>query len=262
MHTEVANQTQAVNREKLEAMNRTQHRSLTNVAALPSMRKVLIIEDDQAMAVALRDGFSYEGYTVEVARDGAVGLKLATDRNHDLIILDVMLPKICGLDVCKHLRTAGNQTPIIMLTARGQEIDKVVGLKTGADDYVTKPFSFLELMARVEAILRRSNRTEDAFEQAQFGDVMLNFKNLEAHKNGLPLDLSPREFKLLRYFLEHKGEVITRDQLLDAVWGYDGFPLTRTVDMHIAKLRHKIEDSPADPHYIITVHRAGYKFIG
>jgi DNA-binding response OmpR family regulator len=226
------------------------------------MRKVLIIEDDQAMAVALRDGFSYEGYTVEVARDGATGLKLATDKAHDLIILDVMLPKVCGLDVCKHLRTGGNRTPIIMLTARGQEIDKVVGLKTGADDYVTKPFSFLELMARVEAILRRTNRAEDAFEQAQFGDVVLNFKNLEAYKKGRSLDLSPREFKLLRYFLEHKGEVITRDQLLDAVWGYDGFPLTRTVDMHIAKLRHKIEDSPADPHYIITVHRAGYKFIG
>ncbi|MBD0369235.1 MAG: response regulator transcription factor [Pyrinomonadaceae bacterium] len=226
------------------------------------MRKVLIVEDDQAMAVALRDGFSYEGYTVEVARDGALGLKLATDKSHDLIILDVMLPKMCGLEVCKSLRTSGNQTPIIMLTARGQEIDKVVGLKTGADDYVTKPFSFLELMARVEAILRRSNRAEDAFEQAQFGDVVLNFKNLEAHKSGHALDLSPREFKLLKYFLEHKGEVITRDQLLDAVWGYDGFPLTRTVDMHIAKLRHKIEDSPADPRYIITVHRAGYKFIG
>ncbi|MCA1558170.1 MAG: response regulator transcription factor, partial [Acidobacteria bacterium] len=204
----------------------------------------------------------YEGYTVEVARDGSAGLKLATDKNHDLIILDVMLPKMCGLDVCKHLRTQGNQTPIIMLTARGQEIDKVVGLKTGADDYVTKPFSFLELMARVEAILRRTSRSEEGFEQAQFGDIVLNFKNMEAHKGGHALELSPREFKILKYFLEHKGEVITRDQLLDAVWGYDGFPLTRTVDMHIAKLRHKIEDSPADPHHIVTVHRAGYKFIG
>lgn len=243
-------------------MNAAQHRTLTDFDSLSPMRKVLIIEDDQAMAVALRDGFSYEGYTVEVARDGAAGLKLATDRNHDLIILDVMLPKVCGLDVCKRLRGDGNQTPIIMLTARGQEIDKVVGLKTGADDYVTKPFSFLELMARVEAILRRTSRAEEGFEQAQFGDVVLNFKNLEAQKSGHALDLSPREFKLLKYFLEHRGEVITRDQLLDAVWGYDGFPLTRTVDMHIAKLRHKIEDSPADPHFIITVHRAGYKFIG
>lgn len=249
-------------RENIEAMSVAQGaRALTDFDVSP-MRKVLIIEDDQAMAVALRDGFSYEGYTVEVARDGATGLRLATDRNHDLIILDVMLPKVCGLDVCKRLRTDGNQTPIIMLTARGQEIDKVVGLKTGADDYVTKPFSFLELMARVEAILRRTSRGEDTLENAQFGDVVLNFKNLEARKSGHSIELSPREFKLLRYFLEHKGEVITRDQLLDAVWGYEGFPLTRTVDMHIAKLRHKIEDSPSDPHYIITVHRAGYKFIG
>jgi DNA-binding response OmpR family regulator len=262
MRSEVLNPTAVATHENVETMNRTQHRPFTEFDSLPPMRKVLIIEDDQAMAVALRDGFSYEGYTVEVARDGAMGLKLATDKNHDLIILDVMLPKVCGLDVCKRLRTDGNQTPIIMLTARGQEIDKVVGLKTGADDYVTKPFSFLELMARVEAILRRTNRGEDALEQAQFGDIVLNFKNLEARKGGHPLELSPREFKLLKYFLEHKGEVVTRDHLLDAVWGYDGFPLTRTVDMHIAKLRHKIEDSPSDPHYIITVHRAGYKFIG
>ena len=226
------------------------------------MRKVLIIEDDQAMAVALRDGFNYEGYTVEVARDGALGLRLAADKNHDLIILDVMLPKLCGLDVCKRLRAEGHRTPIIMLTARGQEIDKVVGLKTGADDYVTKPFSFLELMARVEAILRRTSRTEESFDEAQFGDIWLNFKTLEARKSERSLDLSPREFKILKYFLERRGEVITRDQLLDGVWGYDGFPLTRTVDMHIAKLRHKIEDNPADPRYIVTVHRAGYKFIG
>jgi DNA-binding response OmpR family regulator len=262
MQREGLTRAQTADHENVEAMSRTQHRTLTDFDTLSPMRKVLIIEDDQAMAVALRDGFSYEGYTVEVARDGSTGLKLATDKNHDLIILDVMLPKMCGLEVCKHLRGDGNQTPIIMLTARGQEIDKVVGLKTGADDYVTKPFSFLELMARVEAILRRTSRTEDAFEQAQFGDVVLNFRNLEAHKNGHALELSPREFKILKYFLERKGEVITRDQLLDAVWGYDGFPLTRTVDMHIAKLRHKIEDSPSDPHYIITVHRAGYKFIG
>jgi DNA-binding response OmpR family regulator len=262
MQSESVNRAQTITHENAEAMNRSQNRSLTDLEAQSPTRKVLIIEDDQAMAVALRDGFSYEGYTVEVARDGAAGLKLATDRNHDLIILDVMLPKMCGLEVCKHLRGDGKQTPIIMLTARGQEIDKVVGLKTGADDYVTKPFSFLELMARVEAVMRRTNRTETAFEQVQFGDVMLNFKNMEAQKSGRLLDLSPREFKILRYFLEHKGEVITRDQLLDAVWGYDGFPLTRTVDMHIAKLRHKIEDFPSDPHYIITVHRAGYKFIG
>jgi DNA-binding response OmpR family regulator len=220
------------------------------------MRKVLIVEDDQAMAVALRDGFTYEGYSVEVARDGSAGLRVASEKRLDLVILDVMLPKMSGLDVCKHLRSTGNSTPIIMLTARGQEIDKVLGLKTGADDYVTKPFSFLELMARVEAVLRRATAPVEAVERVQFGN------NFEASKNGRALELSPREFKIMKYFVERRGEVISRDQLLDAVWGYDCLPLTRTVDMHIAKLRQKIEDTPSDPRYIITVHRVGYKFTG
>ena len=226
------------------------------------MRKVLIVEDDQAMAVALRDGFTYEGYAVQVARDGATGLRMATEKGHDLVILDVMLPRMSGLDVCRQLRSAGNGTPIIMLTARGQEIDKVLGLKTGADDYVTKPFSFLELMARVEAVLRRASKATETVESAQFGDVEVNFKSFEASKGGRALDLSPREFKMLKYFVEHRGEVVTRDQLLDHVWGYEGLPLTRTVDMHIAKLRQKIEDTPSDPRHIITVHRVGYKFTG
>ena len=227
-----------------------------------NMRKVLIVEDDQAMAVALRDGFSYEGYAVQVARDGATGLQLARERGHDLVILDVMLPRISGLDVCRQLRSAGNDTPIIMLTARGQEIDKVLGLKTGADDYVTKPFSFLELMARVEAVLRRASKPAEAVESVSFGDVKINFKTFEASKGGQTVELSPREFKMMKYFAEHRGEVVTRDQLLDHVWGYEGLPLTRTVDMHIAKLRQKIEDTPSDPRHIITVHRVGYKFTG
>ena len=227
-----------------------------------AMRKVLIVEDDQAMAVALRDGFTYEGYSVQVARDGATGLKLAEEKGHDLVILDVMLPRLSGLDVCRQLRGAGNDTPIIMLTARGQEIDKVLGLKTGADDYVTKPFSFLELMARVEAVLRRASKTTEQIETVQFGDVGINFKLFEASKDGRSIDLSPREFKMLKYFVERRGEVVTRDQLLDHVWGYEGLPLTRTVDMHIAKLRQKIEDTPSDPRHIITVHRVGYKFTG
>ncbi|PYS83359.1 MAG: DNA-binding response regulator [Acidobacteria bacterium] len=226
------------------------------------MRKVLIVEDDQAMAVALRDGFSYEGYTVQVARDGATGLQLARERGHDLVILDVMLPRMSGLDVCRQLRSAGNDTPVIMLTARGQEIDKVLGLKTGADDYVTKPFSFLELMARVEAVLRRASKATEQVERVEFGDVEINFKTFEASKGGQTIELSPREFKMMKYFAEHRGEVVTRDQLLDHVWGYEGLPLTRTVDMHIAKLRQKIEDIPSDPRHIITVHRVGYKFTG
>src|SRR6185436_3936604 len=198
------------------------------------MRKVLIIEDDQAMAVALQDGFEYEGYTVTVAKDGGAGLRLALEKELDLIILDVMLPKVSGFDVCKQLRGAENSVPIIMLTARGQEIDKVLGLKIGADDYVTKPFSFMELTARVEAVLRRSSSRIAPPDTYTFGDVMLDFKKSIAIKGDSSIDLSPREFRIMKYFIEHRGEVLTRDQLLNQVWGYDSFPLTRTVDTHIA----------------------------
>jgi DNA-binding response OmpR family regulator len=179
----------------------------------------------------------------------------------DLIVLDVMLPKVSGFDICKQLRGAGNNTPIIMLTARGQEIDKVVGLKIGADDYVTKPFSFMELMARVEALMRRTQRGAETTDEFRFGDCVVNFRKFEVTKGGALLELSAREFNILKYFIERRGEVVTRDQLLDSVWGYGSFPLTRTVDMHIAKLRQKIEDTPHDPRHIITVHRVGYKFI-
>jgi DNA-binding response OmpR family regulator len=226
------------------------------------MSRVLIVEDDASMAIALRDGFEFEGYNVTVAKDGQSGFRLATEKDLDLIILDVMLPQMSGLDVCKKLRNAGNNIPIILLTARGQEIDKVLGLKTGADDYVTKPFSFMELVARVEALLRRTSKHIANLEQFQFGDITLNFKKNEALYGEEMLDLSPREFKILKYFIEHQGEVVTRDQLLDAVWGYDSFPFTRTVDTHIAKLRQKIKEDPANARHIITVHRAGYKFIG
>jgi DNA-binding response OmpR family regulator len=226
------------------------------------MSRVLIVEDDPSMAIALRDGFEFEGYSVTVAKDGPTGFRLATEKDLDIIILDVMLPQMSGLDVCKKLRNAGNSIPIILLTARGQEIDKVLGLKTGADDYVTKPFSFMELVARVEALLRRTSKHIANLEQYQFGDIILNFKKNEARLGEEMLDLSPREFKILKYFIEHQGEVVTRDQLLDAVWGYDSFPFTRTVDTHIAKLRHKIKDDPSNARHILTVHRAGYKFIG
>ena len=226
------------------------------------MPKVLIVEDDDSMAVALKDGFEYEGYSVVLARDGAAGHRLAGEINPDLMVLDVMLPKMSGLDVCKKIRAEGNRLPIIMLTARGQEVDKVLGLKMGADDYITKPFGFMELMARVEAVLRRATGGEGMTESYQFGDVHVDFKKFEAKKKGKSLDLSPREFRLLHYFVEHRGEVVPRDQLLDTVWDYDNPPLTRTVDMHIAKLRKKIEDNPADPQFIVTIHRLGYKFTG
>jgi len=226
------------------------------------MPKVLIVEDDEAMATALRDGFSYEGYDVSVARDGQAGLKLAGEGTPDVIILDVMLPKMSGLDVCKQIRREGNPVPILMLTARGQEIDKVLGLKLGADDYVTKPFGFLELMARVEAILRRGSAGKPGLESYRFGDVEVDFKKGEARKKGKLVDLSPRELRLLEFFIRHRGEVVAREVLLDTVWGYDSAPLTRTVDMHVAKLRKKIEDPRSEPKFLITIHRMGYKFTG
>jgi DNA-binding response OmpR family regulator len=226
------------------------------------MPSVLIIEDNEAMAVALHDGFSYEGYDVRMATDGVTGLQMMSETNCDLVILDIMLPRLSGLDVCKRVRRDGNKVPIIMLTARGQEIDKVLGLKAGADDYVTKPFSFLELMARVEAVLRRCASGQECEEHYEFGDVVVDFKRSEATKSGELLPLSPREFKLLQFLINHRGEVLPRERLLDAVWGYDDVPLTRTVDMHIAKLRKKIEDTPGQPVHIVTVPRLGYKFTG
>jgi two-component system alkaline phosphatase synthesis response regulator PhoP len=228
-------------------------------------RSVLIVEDDKAMSVALCDGLASEGFRVICATNGEDGLALATERKPDVVILDVMLPRLNGLDVCRKLRAAGNDVPIIMLTARGQETDRVLGLKLGADDYVTKPFSFLELVARIEAVLRRSSDHGPAtatIEVYEFGDVRIDFRHHEATKDGRTLALSPREFLLMAYLVAHRGAVITRDQLLDAVWGYDSMPFTRTVDTHVAKLRKKIEDDPANPRHLITVHRLGYKFLG
>jgi DNA-binding response OmpR family regulator len=226
------------------------------------MPKVLIVEDDEAMSAALKDGFEYEGYAVAVARDGAQGFKLASEGNPDLIVLDLMLPKISGLDVCKRLREKGSDVPILMLTARGQEIDKVVGLRTGADDYMTKPFGFMELMARVEAVLRRTRAPSKKAAVCRFGDVEVDFAKCEARKAGAPVPISALELRLLEFFLEHRGDVLSRDRLLTAVWGYEGSAFSRTVDVHVAKLRRKIEDKPDDPRHIVTVHGMGYKFTG
>jgi DNA-binding response OmpR family regulator len=238
---------------------------MTSVQGIGVGRSVLVVEDDKAMSVALCDGLASEGFKVVCASNGEDGLSLATERTPDVVILDVMLPRLNGLDVCRKLRAAGNEVPIIMLTARGQEADKVLGLKLGADDYVTKPFSFLELVARVEAVLRRSAspRPEPAATEAyEFGDVRIDFRHHEATKGGHPLVLSPREFLIMAYLVAHRGAVVTREQLLDAVWGYDNMPFTRTVDTHVAKLRKKIEEDPANPRYLITLHRLGYKFLG
>lgn len=226
------------------------------------MQKVLIIEDEPAMVLGLRDNFEYEGYEVLVAHDGVEGLDRALRDKPNVILLDVMLPRKSGLDVCRELRSKGVETPIVMLTARGQEIDKVIGLEIGADDYVTKPFSIKELLARVRAALRRASRQVVELKSYRFGSVALDFEKYQASKGGRAIDLSAREFEILKYFIQHRGETLTRDQLLDEVWGYDNYPITRTVDNHIAKLRQKVEDVPTEPQYIVTVHRSGYKFLG
>jgi len=226
------------------------------------MRRILIVEDDQVMAVALSEGLAFEGYRAEIAGDGQAGLRLALEQKFDLILLDVMLPKLGGFDLCQQLRGAGHHTPVIMLTARSLEVEKVLGLKIGADDYVTKPFSLMELLARIEAVLRRTARRMELIEAYGFDDVELDFKQNQATKGGLPLELTAREFKLLKFLIENRGEAVSREQLLNRVWAYDGAPLTRTVDTHIAKLRQKIESDPNHPRRLITVHRVGYKFIG
>ena len=230
------------------------------------MAKILIVEDEPEMILGLQDNFELEGYEVIIARDGATGLEQALAHQPDLVVLDVMLPRKSGLDVCRELRAAAFAQPILMLTARGQELDKVVGLEIGADDYITKPFALRELLARVRAHLRRAARQiETQPQQAEiysFGAITLDLKKYQATKLQQPLELSPREFDLLKYFIAHRGAAITRDQLLNEVWGYAADVFTRTVDNHIAKLRQKIEDDPENPQYLITIHRVGYRFLG
>jgi DNA-binding response OmpR family regulator len=225
------------------------------------MSKILIVEDEPDMVLGLKDNFEFEGYEVLTASDGQTGLERARSQKPDLVVLDIMLPKLSGLEVCKTLRGDGFEGPIIMLTARGQEIDKVVGLELGADDYVTKPFSIRELLARVRAILRRTEGKKKRLARYQFSDVELDFEAYRATKGGSPLELSPREFELLRYLIERKGDTVSRDRLLEDVWGYESYPSTRTVDTHIAKLRAKIGDSGSEPRWILTIHGAGYKFV-
>jgi two-component system alkaline phosphatase synthesis response regulator PhoP len=224
--------------------------------------RILIVEDEPAMVAGLRDNFEYEGYEVISAPDGVAGLDKALAEYPDLVVLDVMMPRMSGLDVCKQLKAKRPEMPIIMLTARGQEIDKVVGLELGADDYVTKPFSIRELMARVKAVLRRSLAASTAPEVYRFGDVEVNVRKNEVRRAGEPVELSGREFELLAYFVTHPAETLSRDRLLDAVWGYDNYPNTRTVDTHIRHLRQKLEPNPEEPRLFLTVHGSGYKFVG
>jgi two-component system alkaline phosphatase synthesis response regulator PhoP len=227
-----------------------------------SAKRILLVEDEPGLVLTLRDRLTREGYAVETSADGETGLARAAGEAFELVLLDVMLPRLGGFDVLKELRKRGIETPVIMLTARGQVVDKVVGLKLGADDYVTKPFEMMELLARIEAKLRRAPATPHPTEGYQFGEVRVDFRRAELTKAGDPLELSAREFQLLKYFIEHRGATLTREELLNEVWGYNSMPSTRTVDVHVAWLRQKIEPNPRHPQFILTIHGMGYKFAG
>jgi two-component system, OmpR family, alkaline phosphatase synthesis response regulator PhoP len=222
---------------------------------------LLFVEDEEGLRMTVGDRLRSEGYAVDCAANGDEGFEKATQLPFDLIILDIMLPKRSGFDVCKGIREAGLITPILMLTARGQTSDKVNGLKIGADDYVTKPFNMLELVARVEALMRRAPIRPAAQSGGfDFGSVHVDLIGTEAAREGKPVNLSAREFQLLRYFIEHRGATLSRDELLKQVWGYSADMYTRTVDVHVASLRQKLEDDPKQPKFILTVQGLGYKF--
>jgi two-component system, OmpR family, alkaline phosphatase synthesis response regulator PhoP len=227
------------------------------------VRRILLVEDEPGLVLTLTDRLKGEGYDVESVRDGAAGLARASEGGFDLVLLDVMLPDMSGFDICQTLRQRGIDTPIVMLTARGQLVDRVVGLKIGADDYIPKPFEMVELVARIEARLRRTPPAAPAAADGyQFGDVRVDFRRAEVERDGRVLDLSAREFQLLRYFIEHRGAALSRDELLNEVWGYHAMPSTRTVDVHVAWLRQKVETNPKRPQFILTVHGIGYRFTG
>ena len=225
------------------------------------MKRILIIEDDPAITKGLSDVLTEEHYEVVTEEDGEKGFKFAQNENIALIILDLLLPSKNGIEICTDLRKKGINTPILMLTSKKEEMDKVLGLEVGADDYVTKPFSVRELLARVKALLRRKNEITKDIEDYSFGSVQIDFKKQTAAKKNKPIELSTTEFKILKFFIEHEGEVVTRDNLLDKVWGYDVFPTSRTVDNYILAIRKQIEDDPSVPKHLITVPKAGYKFV-
>jgi two-component system, OmpR family, alkaline phosphatase synthesis response regulator PhoP len=226
-------------------------------------RRILFVEDEPGLVMTLTDRLRSEGYAVETAVDGEAGLARAASESFDAIILDIMLPRKSGFDVCRDLRRRDIHTPIIMLTARGQVVDKVVGLKLGADDYLTKPFEMIELLARLEALLRRIPTTAAASEEVyQFGSVRVDFSRTEVTRAGQRVDLSALEFRLLRYFIQRRGVTLSRDELQNDVWGYNVMVSTRTVDVHVSWLRQKLESNPHHPQFILTIHGIGYKFVG
>ena len=226
------------------------------------MRKILVVEDEPGMQMGIKDNLEFEGYQVHAADDGEQGLSLLLENKYDLIVLDVMLPKMSGFELCRTIRKKGFQLPVILLTAKSEEIDKVRGLELGADDYITKPFSLREFLARVKAVLRRNPHTK---EQNQcittIGKLDVNFQHYQAFYKGIEVKMSHKEFSILEFLLENKNQIVTRNDLLEKIWGYHEFPSTRTVDNFIVKLRQKIEDNPNEPKIILTVHGAGYKLI-
>jgi two-component system alkaline phosphatase synthesis response regulator PhoP len=224
-------------------------------------RRILVVEDEPGLLLTLGDRLRREGYEVETEDDGDAGLERAATGGYDLIVLDVMLPHRTGFDICRDLRQRGVFVPVLMLTARRQTADKVVGLKLGADDYLTKPFKMMELLARIEALLRRAFGQPAAPQSVcEFGSVRVDLRRAEVFRDGKPVSLSAREFQLLRYFVEHRGEVLPREKLLQEVWGYETLPLTRTVDVHVTWLRQKLEPNPKEPQLIRTVYGLGYRF--
>ena len=226
------------------------------------MDRVLIVEDEEAILLALEDDLRAEGYEVASAMDGPSGLSMAEDQAYDLIVLDIMLPGMDGFEVCRRLRQASVSTPILILTAKSQEIDKVLGLELGADDYVTKPYSSRELLARVKAILRRGNSPPPELESYRFGAIEVDFKKYGARKSGRAVHLTRREYSLLRFLIEHSDEVVSRSEILDQVWGDAASVYPRTVDTHVGRLRKKLEDDPKDPRYIVGIRGVGYRFAG
>jgi DNA-binding response OmpR family regulator len=230
---------------------------------VPAGRRILLIEDEPGLVLTLTDRLTSEGYETASSTDGPAGLKRAVSEAWDLILLDVMLPGMGGFDVVKEIRQQKVIVPVIMLTARGQVVDKVLGLKLGADDYLTKPFEMIELLARIEAQLRRAAASASpGARRHQFGDIVMDVRKAEVRRRGEIIDLSAREFLLLKYFIEHREATLSREELLNDVWGYHSMPSTRTVDVHVAWLRQKIEPNVKQPQYILTVHGLGYKFIG
>jgi DNA-binding response OmpR family regulator len=226
------------------------------------MTKILIVEDEESILMPLEDNLKLEGYEVSCARDGLEGLSMAAEHPFDLIVLDIMLPKLDGFEVCKRLRQDRVMTPILMLTAKSQEVDKVLGLELGADDYVTKPFSSRELLARIKSILRRAKEPHRGIDFFRFDAIELDFVKYEATKKGRPVPLTALEFALLHFLIQNKGRVVHRNEVLDSVWGKDVYVDARTVDKHISLLRKKFEDDPQEPKYILGVRGVGYKFTG